>query len=235
MKSLCLYALTADEPRRLPSHGVSGERLRVMAVRDAFAVVGEVDAIPSLDVRALRRHDAVVRRVAGAAEAVLPVRFGSIAADRAWLESFLEARWSILSEAFDLVRGREQMTLRVFETAASRRAPSRMIASTESAAEACSGGPGLRHLRARAREHARSQSVPEIDGVRPALASLVRAELTERHDAWPFVASVFHLIERGNASKYSRVVASVAAANRGVRLHASGPRPPYAFAPKLVS
>src|SRR6266849_1030829 len=87
------------------------------------------------------------------------------------------AREAELLEALELVRGREQMTLRVFGEAppADRR----------------SGTAYLESLR-------RSRSLPELDPLRAALEPLVRAERTEVHRG-PLLASVYHLIDRGRA------------------------------------
>ncbi len=92
------------------------------------------------------------------------------------------------------------------------------------------GGPGTRYLAARRRAHA-ARAVPEIDPLRPALAPLLRAERAERHDRPPLLASVYHLVCRGRAPAYATALEAAARRLAGVRVAASGPWPPYAFAP----
>jgi hypothetical protein len=78
--------------------------------------------------------------------------------------------------------------------------------------------------------------VPEIAWLRPALRRLVAAERAERHDAAaPLLASVHHLIPRGEAAAYLSAVAGASSVERPVRVVASGPWPPYAFAPEGLS
>ena len=108
-----------------------------------------------------------------------------------------------------MVRGREQMTLRVYAEA---RAPERS-----------SGTAYLESLR-------RARAVPEIDPLRSALAALIRAERTEPHGE-SLVASVYHLIDRGRSAEYLRTLADVPLE---VRVSASGPWPAWSFAPEAM-
>jgi hypothetical protein len=182
--------------------------------------VREIDeaAPPRPTGTALRAHDATVRRLARGADAVLPFRFGTVVSGRDALRRLLAPRAAELRDALARVAGCEQMTLRVFGEPARerRRAPARRA-----------GGPGARYLGARLREHA----VPEIDPIRPALASFVRAERTERHRTPPLLASVYHLVERRRGAAYRAALRRAARAG-GVRLRVSGPWPPYAFTPE---
>jgi hypothetical protein len=70
--------------------------------------------------------------------------------------------------------------------------------------------------------------------MRSRLAALVRAEHAQRHDAPPLLASVYHLIDRGSAPAYLDAVAASAAALAPTRAVATGPWPPYAFAPESL-
>jgi Gas vesicle synthesis protein GvpL/GvpF len=168
----------------------------------------------------LRGHDATVRRLARGVHAVLPFRFGTVVAGRDELRRLLAPRAAALREALALVAGREQMTLRVFG------APGPERPRVDRARRP--GGPGARYLTARAREHA----VPEIDPIRPALASFVRAERTERHRTPPLVASVYHLVDRRRGAAYRAALRRAVRGAGGVRLRVTGPWPPYAFAPE---
>jgi len=163
--------------------GARGEPLRVFRRGELELIHGE--APPPLSADALRAHEAAVRRIAEGALACLPAR---------------------------LVRGREQMTLRVHGALASK--PS-------------AGGPGTRYLEQRRR----AVTLPELDPLRSAVAVLVRAERVEGHSEPGLVASVYHLIDRGGAAAYQRAVESIRL--DGLRVVASGPWPAWSFAPEL--
>jgi hypothetical protein len=173
----------------------------------------------------LLAHDAVVRRLAAEVDAILPVRFGTLLHGERALADAIGERAPRLRAALALVAGREQMTLRVFGTAA-----------PVDAAETPAGerGPGARYLEARRRRARRAAEVPELAPLRPRLAPLVRAEHAERHDAPPLLASVYHLIDRGGADAYREALAAGADALAPTRVSASGPWPPYAFAPERL-
>jgi hypothetical protein len=215
VSALYLYALLGSVPRR-PARG-----LRILAVAGLRVAAREVDgeAPPLPTETALRGHDATVRRLARSVDALLPFRFGTVVLGPEELRRRLAPRARELREVLALVAGREQMTLRVFGSPKRRSRP--RVARP-------AGGPGTRYLAARAGEHA----VPEIDPVRPALASVVRAERAERHRTPPLVASVYHLVDRGRSAAYRTAIRRAAGAVRGVRLRVSGPWPPYAFAPE---
>jgi len=121
------------------------------------------------------------------------------------------------------VTGREQMTLRVFGEAA----PLEDVAPVASDL-----GPGARYLQGRRRQVRRNADVPELAPLRRHLDPLVRAEQAQRHDTPPLLASVYHLVDRGRAAAYVDAVATGAAALAPIRAMATGPWPPYAFAPE---
>jgi len=200
---LNLYALS-DAPPAAEVRGALGEAVRALSAGPLFALAGEVDQAPEVSADAVRAHDAAVRRLAVACPALLPVRFGSIAEEVDFSEREAE-----LLEALELVRGREQMTLRVY--------------GEPEPAHRDSGIAYLESLR-------RSRSIPALDPLRAALAPLVRAERTEPHDG-PLIASVYHLIDRGSAPEYLRALAGVALA---VRVAPTGPWPAWSFAPEAL-
>jgi hypothetical protein len=200
-----LYAIALGAPPELT--GARGEPLRVLRCGELELVHGEVP--PPLSAEALRAHEAAVRRIAESAVACLPARFGCCAEDEAALSQLIESRQMELAEALRLVRGREQMTLRVH---GARAAPP------------AAGGPGTRYLEQRRR----AMTLPELDPLRAALATLVRAERIEGHAD---VASVYHLIDRGGAAAYQRAVESIRL--DGLRVAISGPWPAWSFAPEI--
>jgi hypothetical protein len=227
--TLCLYAVLDAPPRGRRLRGAQGEPLRYLRAGPLVAAVGEVPARPPLDLPALQAHDALVRALAGRVGAVLPARFASVFADQAACLEALARAGSPLAAALALVRGREQMTLRVSGPARPRPAarPRRPAASGQAGPRP---GPGAAYLEGRRAAAARARAVPELDDLRPALAPLVKAERVEPHATPPLLATVHHLIPRGQAARYRAAVAG-GLGRPGLRLSVSGPWAPYAFAP----
>ena len=206
-----LYAVVSRAPPG--ALGARGEPLRELRRGEVGLLVGA--APPALSVEALRAHEAAVRRIAEAAEACLPARFGARAEDDEALLRLVEGRQAELLEALQLVRGREQMTLRVHGP------------SSPSPVPPPAGGPGARYLE----ERRRARKLPELDPLRGALEALVRAERIERHSEPGLLASVYHLIDRGAAAEYQRIAGH--AHLEGLRVRVSGPWPAWSFAPEL--
>lgn len=227
---ICLYAVCARRPPALTRRrGTCGEPLSAIACGDVVAVVGDVASAPALDAATLRTHDAVVRRLAGSVDALLPVRFGTLFANAPAAVAAVMERHDALAEALALVSGREQMTLRVFGAAAAARdgAPAR---STRAAPTT-----GAAYMRARQAAERRARRVPEIAWLRPALERFVHAERVERHRTPPLLASVHHLIPRGRAAQYLAAVARASRGARRVRVVATGPSPAWAFGSEDVA
>jgi hypothetical protein len=220
-----VYALLGQAPQPGAWAGLREEPLRVLRVGDLVAAVGDMTEQPAVSEATLRAHDAVVRRLADAVDAILPVRFGSLLPE-ASLTDLLAVRAAELREALSLVAGREQMTLRVLGDA-----PARADAAPEDV-NADGLGPGARYLAARRAEWRRAHEAPELAALRPALQPLVRAERVTRHDAPPLLASVYHLVDRGAAAAYQAAIEGAALGS--VRVVATGPWPPYAFAPEAL-
>ena len=204
-----VYAIALGAREGLP--GARGEALRVIPHHGLQILCG--NAAPPLSAEALRAYEAAVRRIAEAAEACLPARFGSSAADEESLLRTIGSRADDLANALQLVRGREQMTLRIHGT----RPPLTK-----------SGGPGTRYLQ----ERLRARTLPELEPLRAALSGVARAERIEAHFEPGLIASVYHLIDRGQSQEYLRAVES--ARFEPLRASASGPWPAWSFAPELA-
>ena len=205
MSLLSVYGLS-DAPPTAPLTGARGEPVRSEKIGALFAVVGEVSEAPAISAEALRAHDAAVRRIADACEAFLPARFGSVGESLRGLEGREEA----LGEALALVRGREQMTLRVYGDSPP---PVRS-----------SGTAYLESLR-------KADALDELDPLRTALREIARAERMESHRTEGLRASVYHLVDRGTAPSYLRALQPVALA---VKVAPSGPWPAWSFAPEAL-
>lgn len=229
MSGLYVYAVL-ESGARVAGTGLADEPLRRVDCGELAAAVGEMADAPAVDARTLRAHDAVVRSLAEGADAILPARFGCFVKDDIALRDALQPRARELGEALRLVRGCEQMTVRVYGSEAGT--PSAGEPAAEEPAAAVR--PGTDYLMSRQRERRRAREVPELDPVRPALRMLVREERAQRHRTPPLLASVYHLIERGQAAVYQETLTRAAASLGGVRVSASGPWPPYAFAPEAL-
>jgi hypothetical protein len=225
---LYLYAVLGAAPARVPATGMKDEPLRLVPCAGVVAAAGEMETAPALTPDALRGHDAVVRGLAAAAEAILPARFGALATDESDLCARLARGGDRLRDALTRVAGREQMILRVYRTAPEREP------AAENEPSAASGGPGARYLAQRVRAHRRDAGVRELAPIRSVLDRFVAAERVERHQNPPLVASVYHLLARGSGPAYTAAVERAALALPGIRVTVSGPWAPYAFAPESL-
>lgn len=224
MSVLYLYALVADLPRGDVGRGLRRERLQVLPGHGFHVVVGRMDASPEAATAILRRHDATVRRIAATVDAILPIRFGAVVPDEDTAARLLMPRAIELAGRLVHVRGREQMTLRLFDA----RRPTPRPAPVVEAPAGARRGPGARYLAERKRLH-EPTGVPELDPIRPLLDGLVADERVQRHTTPPLLASVYHLIPRGRRAQYRARVVRAASRLAPLRLTVSGPWPPYAF------
>ena len=230
--TLYVYALCAASARPGALRGLRGEPLRVARWGRFGAVVGRVDAAPRASLRSIRRHDAVVRRLAERIDAILPVRFGSTLADETAVARALRERGApALRRALRAVAGRVQMTLRVAEPRSTARvAKASATAVTSRSPRAASSRPGAAYLARLARDGAGARIHPAIATAGRALAPLVAVAVAERRPSPPWVATVHHLVARGDARRYASAVRSLAREDREHLYRVSGPWPPYAFA-----
>jgi hypothetical protein len=217
MRGLYVYALVpAGLDAASLGTGLVDEDLQVVALGPMAAVVGDIDDTPSIAPTSLRRHDAVVRRIAGASDAILPFRFGATVTGTGELTAGLGPRLQALGVALERTRGCDQMTLRLYADTPPAPAPAPSTA-----------GPGTAWLRARSAQ--RAVHAPELARVREALGPWVRAEAVEEHGDSLLRASVFHLVERARVPGYRAQVEALGATMAPARLAATGPWPPYAF------
>ncbi len=221
MTPLYLYALLGTAPPPGRWRGLRGEPLRFVRVAGLVLATGPMSRAPGPSLSTLRRHDAVVRRLAGAVSAVLPARFGALVTDRAALAELIGPQAATLRRALAQVAGREQMTLRLYGRA--RR-------DEVKAAVPLPAGPGTRYLTSRSAATLRAQ--PDLARLRRTLAGLVRAERIEPSQTPPLLGSVYHLVDRGQRRAYQRALRRVTCQLADLRVVPSGPWTPYAFAPE---
>jgi hypothetical protein len=210
------------EPSGPLGEGIAGEPLRRVRFGELWAVLGDLAAPPRPDRKTLQAQDAVARRLAERFPALLPARFGERAPDEATFAGRLAPRAGEIAEALELVRGCVQMTLRVFGEPEPVPEPDP------------EGGPGARYLAARLREAERSRSLPEIEPLRETLRPFLRAEKVRRQDAGRLLGTAYHLVPRPQAEAYLAALEDAEGRLAGRRIAATGPWPPYAFAPEAV-
>jgi len=178
---LVVYAILAPPSRPIRRRGASGEPITIVRCGTLHVALGEVSAVPPVTAPALRAHDAVVRRLAGDSAAILPTRFGTVVADAAELRSRLTSLAPALREALTTVRGREQMTLHVFDVD-----PSASVAGeTSGGVSEARLGPGARYLAERRHRWRSLERLPELAPLRARLDGLVAAERVEPREAPP--------------------------------------------------
>jgi Gas vesicle synthesis protein GvpL/GvpF len=225
--SLRLYAFVSPAPAHLVAGvtGVEDECLALVRAQRIAAVVGACESDPSTNAisrRALQRHDRVVRELARRAKAVVPARFGVHTGRAGDVRDFIRSRHDALRSALELVRDREQMTVRISRRKGTRAAPA--------SSRKTSAGPGRTYLLSRV---AQPLSVlPELSAAADLWAAHVHAERGQRPRQGPLL-TIFHLIDRGTCRAYRRVLREAGATVPHLELHVSGPFPPYGFAPWL--
>lgn len=242
MSRLRLYALLDAEPAGPLPAGAAGEPLRLVRCGALLAAVGALEGEGGIAVTppALAAHDRAVRRLAAAAEALLPARFGQAVGGEDELCRLVGRRAGELATALELVRGCAQMTLRIGRVAGDPPEPvdprpgaGAAAGAGSSASPSAAERPGTRYLEDRRRLLASRRELPEVAPLRRALAPLVRAERVVRHQGTALLATVYDLVPRPRVDDYRRLVAARAAAEPGRSLALTGPWPAYAFAPGL--
>jgi hypothetical protein len=220
MSIVYVYALIESPRRRLQGTPraraiqLRGHRIQLMPVGTVHAAVEPLDAPLALSEESLRAQHDIVVALARRFEAILPARFGA-AVDLADLEHLVTMRQKVLRRAFDTVRGREQMTVRIF-------GPERPAEIGN--ADLPDTGTAYLHRRL---------DTARLGGIRRAVKPVI---VRERIDPGRgrVRATLHHLVRRGCAAAYESLVKRT--------LHdlpsqddvvVSGPWPPFAFTPDL--
>ena len=112
----CVYAIGSSVRGPVNVTGLAGERLTVVRAGSLAAYAGEMRRIPRPAEDQLRKYDAVQRRLAARASALLPARYGTEVRDLEELEVILRSRQATLRRQLAKVRGRVQMTTRLLDT-----------------------------------------------------------------------------------------------------------------------
>jgi len=226
---ICVYALVSPAPARVTPAGIGGERLGVITVDRVAAIVGELKRVPAPTIKNLRRYAAVIEAIASKVPAILPARFATTVADRDELAFILRSRGAALRQRLRAVRGRAQMTIRLFSGPESGDGAFPTQRHTGGRARVRVGNkatPGTQYLQQRIAIAARARAVAGFEPVRNAVRRFVKDERVEKRGD---VVTVNHLVPRTAASWYLTAVER-AAEEGAIRLSVSGPWAPYAFA-----
>ncbi len=215
-----VFALVDAAPDGRLGRGLRGP-LRARPMGGAFAIVERRADVPPAELGSLRAHQAVVSRLANAAPAILPVRFGTLLEEDA-LDEVLNERDEEIAEAFALVRHRAQFTWRRDQPSASK-APETLKVSG-------STGGGAAYLR-RAANAANPTPPAAFRLLRDRLhAFVVRERFQPAASGTP--DTLYQLIEKTAIGRYRKVADALALTAPDVTV--SGPWPPFAFAPELL-
>lgn len=213
MSGFYVYALTGTPVQPWPA---AAETLESLDLGGIFAVAERMVQAPAVSEEALRRQHDIIVNIAARADAVLPARFGSLL-EPAELRRLVDLRREAIRAALDLVRGREQMTVRVMGQA-SRAVPDPLPSS------------GTAYLEQR-RAAASGRALPGVEAIRRAAGDLAVAD---RVQEGPAAVTVYHLIAAGTSEGYRARLAAAAPNLAPLVVRVSGPWPPFAFVPELV-
>jgi hypothetical protein len=203
--SVRLYAvlrLRRRAPSSLPQ-GLHGERLRLVKGAGYSLVVADTPESAEPVAENLLEFDRVIRGLASISAAILPAQFGAMSQTVEALRAEIGDRAEAFSAALDQVTGRVQMNIRI------PAGPKEPVVRV---------GKGADYLRTRAA----ASNFPALVKMREALQALV---CEERIESGPEGATVYHLIEAGDAGAYL---------DRAAGFRPSGPFPPYAFVPGIA-
>lgn len=209
--------------RKLPRVRLHGRVIDTVPVGEVHAAVDRSGKAPAISEEALCAQHDIVLDLAGRAGAILPARFGSLV-ERDDLETIVARHHRQLTEALELVQGREQMTVRLIGDATASASPRREVAA--------GGGPGARYLEER--RAAAGYPLPDaVERLTRAVRHLVVADRAEPGQAG-VRARLYHLIERGSSAGYCRALAAASTDVAPFVVKVTGPWPPFAFAPELL-
>jgi hypothetical protein len=232
-----VFALVDRVPSGPAGKGLTGA-LSVRKLAGAFVVVERRADVPPVAFGSLKKHQAVVARLAAHVPAILPVRFGTLL-EPAHLEEAVQERDEEIAEAFDRVRGRVQFTWRVRGARREARGAGREARGARG--EARGAGHEARSARGEARTGAEylRQAARAADPAPPAAFRTLRTRLApliagERYQPGTAVLleAVYHLVEQDRADRYRAAAAAITKARPALTV--TGPFPPFAFAPEIL-
>lgn len=221
--TLYVFAIAA---RKATPFSAAGHRIEFVKTDDVYAAVERIEEGPAVSEAALRTQHDIVARIAGKVDAILPARFGSLV-DVQELERVVALRRDAIREALDLVRGRDQMTVRLFDAGVRASPRSLPPAGTDAAS-------GTDYLQKRRQATTARALPPTVAAITAAVRDIVAAERSEPGEG-RIAATVYHLVERAAVDKYKERLTGLHSKLETETLRVSGPWPPFAFVPELWS
>jgi hypothetical protein len=222
-----VYAIT-DRPQTaaLPGTGIGGSRLLSVAYQDVAAVISSfsrVEVAPTAE--NVWRHEEIVEQLM-AGGAVLPVRFGTVLADKAAAQAMLAARYPRFLANLDRVRGRVELGLRVLWQNEDCHVQQKGKTKEESS--------GRAYMLARAEEERRAQACRErgetlAAKLDRAVASLAVEGCHQILLAPRLLLTAAYLVEQRQVGAFQREVQAFSSAYPALRVVCTGPWPPYSF------
>jgi hypothetical protein len=220
MTTLNVFAL-ADEGAE--PFEEAGHRIEFVTCGGLYAAVERIDDRPAVSEAALRTQHDIVAQIARRVDAVLPARFGSMV-DTDELTRLVTRRSDAIRQALDLVRGRDQMTVRLFTSAGP-------VSDLKSRSVRAAAMTGTAYLEER-RMAASPVLPPGIAAIAAAVRGLVVAERAEPGQG-RVAATVYHLIERAAIDAYKQALEALQVGRESETISVTGPWPPFAFVPDL--
>jgi hypothetical protein len=224
-----VFALVDKVPAGRAGKGLTGP-LSIRKLAGAFAVVERRADVPPVEFGSLKKHQEVVTRLASQVPAILPVRYGTLLEDD-HLDEATRERDDEIAEAFDVVRDRVQFTWRVKgRSGIGNRGSGTADRGSERKTQRDLPRTGAEYLRRAAR--AANPSPPAaFRELRSKLAPLMTKQRYQA--ATPAIPeAVYHLVDTTNVDRY--VTAAAPVRKTSPLLTATGPFPPFAFAPEIL-
>jgi hypothetical protein len=220
MTPLYVFALSGEKGKPFRA---AGHRIEFVEAHGVYAAVERVAGRPEVSEAALRAQHDIVARIAERVDAVLPARFGSLV-DEVELGRVTAASQKAIRDALDLVRGRAQMTIRVFDSAAP--------ADAEPVRAGAPATTGTAYLADRRRAAGARPLPPRAAAIAEAVAGLVAAQRTEGAHG-RVAAALYHLVDRPRVAAYREALERLQSRQLTGTMTVSGPWPPFAFVPDL--
>lgn len=211
---MALYVIAiVDSP--IPPFRVGKRPFRaVKCAPGAFAIVERRAEAPAVTEVHLRTQHRAVLHAWKKADAILPVRFGTLlqAED---LTDVVRNFAEDIHAALDDLRGKVQMTIRLAGASQDAVPP-------PTAKRAASGRAYLESLRA-------ALHVPLPKAARPLLRAVEPVVVRERRERGPALATIYHLVKHDDVRLYRAAFDANVIAGASL----TGPWPPFAFTPRL--
>jgi hypothetical protein len=213
--SVLLYAIGRALGPSLGA-GVGGAPLGVVAEGELAAVVGPLGESPEPEEDRLWEYEAVIERLLGSAQALLPARFGTTFADELAARAMLRERQLDLLAALDRVGGAVEFAV----SAGWRR-------DSEGDADHGLELTGTEYLMGRLQHQRRARDVARRLAPLSALARRDQQRVVPRAE---LPVRTAYLVDYARTGEFTQLVSQLGQELEDVELVCTGPWPPYSFA-----